>query len=105
MPVSDPRQHLIDLFRETGPAHHRAYQASDGADPDWPLWYAEYMQARLNAVLGTALTRSELVYLLVLVEKEHMAGAAGAAWPEYYADFFMGRFGDMAGRMPAAPRM
>jgi NAD(P)H-hydrate epimerase len=105
MPESDQRRRLIDLFRETGPAHHHAYRATDGADPDWPLWYAEYTQARLNALLGTALTRSELTYLLVSVEMERAAQAPGAAWPDYYADFFLHRYGAMAGRMPPAPRM
>jgi len=33
---------------------------------------------RLNQILGTALTRSELTYLLLLVEKERMAGPPAA---------------------------
>lgn len=99
------RSQLVDLLNETGPAHHRAYFAVNGADPDWPLWYAEYMQARLNALLGAALTRSELTYLLVLVEKERQAGAPGSVWMDYYADFFIERYGAMAGHMPEAPRM
>ena len=105
MPATDQRRRLIDLFAETGPAHHRAYFAVDGADPDWPLWYAEYVQARLNNVLGTTLTRSELTYLLVLVEKERMAAAPAAPWTDYYADFFVNQYGTMTGHMPEAPRM
>ena len=105
MPQTDQRRRLIELFRDTGPAHHRAYFAANGADPEWPLWYAEYMQPRLNQVLETTLTRSELVYLLVLVEKERAAGSPASAWTEYYADFFIDRHGAMAGHMPEAPRM
>ena len=105
MANTTPRAQLVDLLNETGPAHHRAYAATNGADPDWPLWYAEYMQARLNALLGTALTRSELTYLLVLVEMERMAAAPTSAWPDYYANFFIDRYGAMAGHMPGAPRM
>ena len=105
MPATDQRRRLIDLFAETGPAHHRAYSAGNGADPEWPLWYAEYLQARLNELLGAALTRSELTYLLVLVEKERQAAAAAAAWTDYYADFFIDRYGALAGPMPGAPRM
>jgi NAD(P)H-hydrate epimerase len=105
MPENDPRSQLVALFHETGSAHHRAFAASDGADPDWPLWYAERMQTRLNALLGTALTRSELTYLLVAVEMERGAQAPGSAWPGYYADFFLHRYGAMAGQMPAAPKM
>jgi NAD(P)H-hydrate epimerase len=102
---SHTRRRLIELLGQTGTEHHHAYQATDGADPDWPLWYAEHMQASFNALLGTALTRSELTYLLVWAEKEHMAQAAGTAWPEHYADFILERAGRMAEHMPAAPRM
>ena len=105
MANADIRSQLIALLHETGSAHHRAYFATNGDDPDWPLWYAETMQKDLNGLLGTSLTRSELTYLLVLVEKERAAAATGAAWPEYYADFFMQRYGAMAGHMPEAPRM
>ena len=105
MSEADQRQRLVALFQETGPAHHRAYQAANGEDADWPLWYANYVQTRLNQVLGTQLTRSELTYLMVLVEKERAASAPAASWPEYYAEFFVGRYGGMAGHMPAAPRM
>ena len=105
MANADIRSQLIDLLHETGSAHHRAYLAANGEDADWPLWYAEYLRQRLNGLLGTALTRSELTYLLVLVEKERTAAAATAGWPEYYADFFMERYGAMAGQMPEAPRM
>jgi len=105
MANADIRTQLIDLLRETGSAHHRAYFATNGDDADWPLWYAEHIQPRVNSLLGTHLTRSELTYLLVLVEKERMAAATAAAWPEYYADFFLERYGAMAGHMPEAPRM
>jgi hypothetical protein len=108
MSTTDPltiRPTLIDLFRETGSAHHHAYLAADGADPDWPIWYAGYIQSGLNQLLGSDLTRSELVYLIVMVEKERAAHSPAAAWPDYYADFFLQRYGAMRGHMPAAPRM
>ena len=63
------------------------------------------MQARLNDVLGATLTRSELTYLLVLVAKERQSAAPAAAWPDYYADFFVDRYGALAGPMPEAPRL
>ena len=33
---------LENLFHEVGEAHHQAYIETDGADPEWPLWYADY---------------------------------------------------------------
>ena len=96
------RAELIAFFRETRRAHHRAFLATNGADAEWPIWYADTMQARLNGLLQAICTRSELVYLLVMVEKERLR-AAPAHWAEYYADFFVERYGDMRGQMPGAP--
>jgi hypothetical protein len=106
MSTTDPltlRPALIDLLLETGSAHHHAYSATDGADPDWPIWYADHAQSRLNELLGSALTRSELVYLFVMVEKERAAQSPARPWADYYADFFLERYGAMHGHMPTAP--
>ncbi len=85
-------QQLQSLFSETGHAHHQAYLASDGADPDWPLWYADYLHARLTDLLKITLTKSELVYLLVLADKKLKLDAPGADWVHFYARFFMRRY-------------
>jgi hypothetical protein len=85
----DLAQHLEELFRETGEAHHQAYIETDGADPEWPLWYADYLRERLGALLDANFTRSELVYLLVLVAHEQPLSAPGANWARYYARTFI----------------
>ena len=36
------------LFREVGEAHHQVHIETDGADPEWPLWYADYLRERLG---------------------------------------------------------
>ena len=38
-------------------------------------------------------TKSELVYLLVLVNKEQAVKDPGSDWTEYYAQFFAERYG------------
>lgn len=83
---------LEDLFRETGEAHHQAYIETDGADPEWPLWYAGYLQERLGRLLEASFTESELVYLLIWVANEQPLNAPGADWARYYADFFLQRY-------------
>ncbi len=35
------RTNLVELLRETGRAHHAAFAATDGADPDWSEYYAD----------------------------------------------------------------
>ena len=83
---------LEDLFRETGEAHHQAYIETDGADPEWPLWYAGYLRERLAPLLDASFTKSELVYLLLWVANEQALNAPGADWARYYAEFYMQRY-------------
>lgn len=83
---------VATLFREVGEAHHEAFSEVDGADPDWPIWYADYMHKRLCTLLQASFTRSELVYLLVRAERELALEAPGAEWSRYYARFLVGRY-------------
>lgn len=78
-------QELAELFRETGKAHHQAFIKTDGADPEWALWYAEYLQDRLTRFLAAPITRSRLVFCIVATDDEHSATDPDAPWPEYYA--------------------
>jgi hypothetical protein len=80
---------LAALLNETGQAHHQAFIATDGVDKDWPLWYAEYLERRLSGLLGVSLTRSEIVYLLVLLSKQQPVEAPDADWTEYYAEYIV----------------
>ncbi len=56
---------LTDLLLEAGHQHHQAYIDTDGDDPEWPIWYAEYLVDKLPPVLGQALTKSRIVYQLI----------------------------------------
>jgi NAD(P)H-hydrate epimerase len=81
---------ISKLFRETGERHHEAYEVSEGADPEWALFYAGYLQSRLWDGLGRLPTRSELIHLLVAADKAFQATArANEQWPEFYAKFFV----------------
>lgn len=88
----DIAQELEDLFRKTGSAHNKAFIKTNGEDPDWPLWYADYLLEKLGKLLNAKFTKSELVYLLVMVEKEREMMAPGADWVVYYTNFFNERY-------------
>jgi len=78
-------EQIAALLEETQHAHHQAYLASDGADPDWPLWYAGYLHDKLPPLLETELTRSELTYLMLHLSKLQQIEAPDAPWSRYYA--------------------
>ncbi|MBA2276904.1 MAG: hypothetical protein H0W06_04000 [Chloroflexia bacterium] len=82
---------LAALMRQTGEAHHSAYQETDGADPEWAIWYAGYLQAHLGGRLGQPLTRSEMVYRLLLAEKEQARTGSTEDWPLAYARVLLDR--------------
>jgi len=81
---------LAALFKETGHAHHEAYLATDGADAEWPLWYADYLEKRLPELLGASLTKSEIVYLMVLLSKQT---PPDTDWTQYYAAYIVDTYG------------
>ena len=46
---------MVALLAEAGPAHHEAFAATGGKDPEWASWYAAYVQVRFDGLLGTGL--------------------------------------------------
>ena len=79
------------LFRDVGKAHHEAFRESSGADPEWPLWYAEQLHQDLTELLDPELTKSKLVYLLVQAEKKRSKNKQKGDWPTYYARYVVKR--------------
>ena len=63
---------VADLLLEAAETHHRVYRITDGDDPDWASWYADWLvhHSELPELLHRTPVRSELVYLLVLLAKE-----------------------------------
>jgi len=76
---------VASLFIETSESHHKAFLQTEGVDSEWPLWYADYLHDQLGELLHTELTKSEIVYLLLMLEKKRTVEASGSKWPKYYA--------------------
>jgi NAD(P)H-hydrate epimerase len=83
---------LSNLLNETAEAHHKAFAATEGEDPDWPLWYADYLIEKMRKMLNAKFTKSELIYLLVMAEKRNGVIAPSAYWPRFYAKFLVNRY-------------
>jgi hypothetical protein len=86
MPNSTPPT-IAELLHEAGETHHQVFRITDGADDDWASWYADWLigNSELPALLGTTPVRSELVYLLVALDREYAQEERSEAWPDYYA--------------------
>ena len=80
------RNDIAELLKETGRAHHEAFAATDGADPDWPIWYADYARDKFADRYGLDFTRSQLVFCLMSADLEHRARAPESDWPAFYAN-------------------
>ncbi len=85
-------ERLRSLFQETVNKHHQAYIESGGEDPEWPLWYADYLLVDLGKLLNASFTKSELIYMLLRVERLRGLEAPGSEWSTYYAHFFAERY-------------
>lgn len=92
MAEEDRTAELTRMFAEAGKAHHEAFIDAGGADPEWPLWYAEHLLEPLNETLPAKLTKSELCYLLVAADREMHMLAPGSDWHSYFARFFSDRY-------------
>lgn len=86
------RDDIRTLLKDTGEAHHKAFAATDGADPDWPIWYADYARDTFAEQFGMAFTRSQLVYCLMNASFEHEARAPDNDWAEFYANEIVEHF-------------
>ncbi|HYN86953.1 MAG TPA: hypothetical protein VER55_00415 [Ardenticatenaceae bacterium] len=91
MTRTDRIEQIAELLREAGKAHHQAFIETDGADDEWPLWYADYLHGRLNALLEAPLTKSDLVYFLVFAAKQQQRRGSGGDWPTDYAELLLRR--------------
>ena len=85
--MGDRLDSVAALLHEAGETHHLVYRIVDGDDPDWASWYADWLLnlSELPQILGTTPVRSELVWLLVALDKDYMQASPDTPWPQWYA--------------------
>jgi hypothetical protein len=85
--MDDSAARIRELLTEAAETHHRVYRIVDGDDPDWASWYADWLinLSELPALLGGKPVRSELVYLLVKLDKDFTAKPSDGGWEAFYA--------------------
>jgi len=74
--------------------HHVVYRITDGDDPDWASWYADWLldHSELPELLGERPVRSHLVHALVQLDRDFAAGGTGR-WEDWYAARLIAEFG------------
>jgi len=89
---------IAELLREAGETHHVVYRILDGYDPDWASWYADWLLdlSELPQILGRRPVRSELVWLLVALDKEYTQASPDTPWPQWYEQRILEHFGAAA---------
>jgi hypothetical protein len=85
--MTDQAASIAALLHEAGETHHRVYRIVDGEDPDWASWYADWLihLSELPKILGGAPVRSELIYMLVKLDRDYTAQKTPDPWERYYA--------------------
>jgi hypothetical protein len=93
--MNDEPVRIAALLHEAGETHHVVYRIVDGDDPDWASWYAQWLLdlSELPQILETTPVRSELVWMLVSLDKEYTTSNPGVRWPQWYAERIVERFG------------
>ena len=75
------------LLHEAAETHHLVYRITDGDDPDWASWYADWLldHSELPDELGDAPVRSHLVHALVQLDRDYAAEQPEDPWEDWYA--------------------
>lgn len=85
--MADKLGQISGLLHEAGETHHQVFRIVDGNDDDWASWYAQWLigLSELPDLLGCRPVRSELVYVLVDLDKRYTADKPNEPWEQYYA--------------------
>jgi hypothetical protein len=89
------QEQVRDLLHEAAETHHTVYRITEGDDPDWASWYADWLLrlSELPDLLGGAPVRSHLVGALVELDRQYVSQSRDEAWEDYYARALIAQFG------------
>ncbi len=94
MAISKEEQ-VASLLHEAAETHHVVYRITDGDDPDWASWYADWLLdlSELSTVLDSRPVRSHLVHLLVKLDRSYAEQQPSEPWETVYARRMVQAFG------------
>ena len=83
---------LSALFTRAEIAHREAINGADNSDPEWPIWYASYLQEPMSEIMQTPFLKSNLIYCLMNANFEHEAEAVDTQWQDFYSRHFIDHY-------------
>jgi hypothetical protein len=85
--MAEVTEQISTLLQEAAETHHRVYRIVDGADDDWASWYAWWLinLSELSSLLGVTPVRSDLICLLVTLDRRYTAEQPAGPWQGFYA--------------------
>lgn len=88
-------ERIAALLHEAAETHHTVYRITEGEDPDWASWYADWLLdlSELPEVLGSRPVRSHLVHALVELDRAYVAAGPEERWEDWYAARLRERLG------------
>jgi hypothetical protein len=88
------QEKVAALLHEVSETHHQVFRITDGTDSDWASWYADWLQklSELPQLVGSEPVRSELVYMLVQLDKDYTKDKPKESWEDYYAARILDHF-------------
>ncbi|TMF85914.1 MAG: hypothetical protein E6I07_09750 [Chloroflexi bacterium] len=92
--MADDIERVAGLLHEAAETHHIVYRIVDGEDSDWASWYADWLirLSELPQLLKTTPVRSELIYLLVELDRDFNALKPTESWERFYARRLLERY-------------
>jgi hypothetical protein len=87
-------ERIAELLHEAAETHHVVFRITDGDDPDWASWYADWLldHSELPDVLGAPPVRSHLVHALVELDRSYVSEHPTGRWEDFYAAELVSRF-------------
>jgi hypothetical protein len=104
--TADPVAGVADLLREAAESHHTVFRITDGEDPDWASWYADWLLdlSELTDILRVRPVRSHLVHALVELDRMYLVAQPPERWEDWYAARLSGMvYGNSGPRVDSAP--
>jgi hypothetical protein len=87
-------ERIAELLHEAAETHHVVFRITDGDDPDWASWYADWLldHSELPDLLGATPVRSHLVHALVELDRRYESEHPAERWEDFYASELIDRF-------------